>query len=52
MRKLITIFAPMKKLHIILATTFASLSLSAQIWEENLLKTNSNPTTADKFEAF
>ena len=42
----------MKKLHIILATTFASLSLSAQIWEENLLKANSNPTIADKFEAF
>ena len=52
MRKLIIIFAPMKKLHIILATTFASLSLSAQLWEENLLKANSNPTTADKFEAF
>jgi photosystem II stability/assembly factor-like uncharacterized protein len=31
---------------------FFSFSLSAQIWEENLLKTNNNPTTADKFEAF
>ena len=42
----------MNKLTIILVTTFFSLSISGQVWEENLLKTNSNPTSADKFEAF
>jgi photosystem II stability/assembly factor-like uncharacterized protein len=42
----------MNKLIILLTITFFSLSLSAQIWEENLLKINSNPTTIDKFKAF
>ena len=42
----------MNKLSILLILLFISLSLSGQIWEENLLKKNSNPTTADKFEAF
>jgi photosystem II stability/assembly factor-like uncharacterized protein len=42
----------MNKLTILLSLAFFSFSLSAQIWEENLLKTNNNPTTADKFEAF
>ena len=42
----------MNKLSLILLGTFLSFSLSSQIWEENLLKTNPNPTTADKFEAF
>ena len=42
----------MYKLSLILLGLFLSFSLSSQIWEENLLKTNPNPTTADKFEAF
>ena len=42
----------MKKPSIILATTFLSLSLSAQIWEEKLLETNKKATTAEKIEAF
>ena len=42
----------MNRLIIILLISFFSLSLTAQIWEENLLKINSNPTTAERFEAF
>ena len=42
----------MRKLTILLATIFVCFSLSGQIWEDNLLKTNSNPTTVEKFEAF
>ena len=42
----------MKKNSIVLAATFLSLSLSAQIWEEKLLETNKNPTTAEKIQAF
>ena len=42
----------MNKLPIILLLSFFSLSLTAQIWEETLLKIKSNPTTAEKFEAF
>ena len=42
----------MNKLSLILLGSFLSFSLSAQIWEENLLKINPAATTADKFEAF
>jgi len=42
----------MNKLTILISSAFFSLSLSAQVWEDNLRKINSNPTTADKFEAF
>ena len=42
----------MKNLNLLLALLFISFTTSAQIWEENLLKTNANPTSAEKFEAF
>ena len=42
----------MNRLAIIILSSILSLSLTAQIWEENLLKINSNPTPAEKFEAF
>ncbi len=35
-----------------LAASLISLSLSAQVWQDNLLKSNSAPSTADKLEAF
>tara|TARA_X000000368_G_scaffold413941_1_gene402876 strand:+ start:742 stop:3279 length:2538 start_codon:yes stop_codon:yes gene_type:complete len=42
----------MNKLTIILLSCILSLSLAAQIWEDDLLKKNSNPTAAERFEAF
>ena len=42
----------MKKTSIITAIIFTSLSLSAQVWEDNLVKTNDSPTMFDKFDAF
>jgi hypothetical protein len=42
----------MKNFKLILALLFISLTSLAQIWEENLLKTNAKPTHAEKFEAF
>ena len=42
----------MKNLNILLALLFISLASTAQIWEENLLKTNTTPTSVEKFEAF
>ena len=42
----------MNRLTIILLLSFFSLSLTAQIWEENLLKITSKPTATERFEAF
>ena len=42
----------MKKTSIITAIFFVSLSISAQVWEDNLGKTNDSPTIFDKFDAF
>ncbi len=42
----------MKKIIILLLTIFVSLLVSAQIWEENLLKINNTPTLSQKLEAF
>ncbi|MBT3621346.1 MAG: T9SS type A sorting domain-containing protein [Flavobacteriales bacterium] len=42
----------MNKLATILLSSILTLSLTAQIWEDNLLKTNSNPTASEKFETF
>ncbi len=42
----------MKKYTLLAISTFLIYSLQAQIWEDNLLKSNSTPTVAEKFEAF
>ena len=42
----------MKNYTIILLISVLSFSVKAQIWETNLLKLNSKPTTQEKFEAF
>ena len=42
----------MKKSYIIIANIFISLSLTGQIWEEELRKTNHNPSVNERFEAF
>ena len=42
----------MNKPNILIASLFFSLSLSGQIWEDKLLKTNASPTISEKFEAF
>ena len=42
----------MKKSYIIIANIFVSLSLTGQIWEEELRKTNHNPSVNERFEAF
>ena len=42
----------MRKYTLLAISTFLIYSLQAQIWEDSLLKSNSNPTVAEKFEAF
>ena len=42
----------MNKLIVLLAAPLISLSLSAQVWEDDLIKSNSAPSTIDKFKAF
>ena len=42
----------MKKIYTILIATFFMLSLSAQIWEDNLIKKTGRPTISEKFEKF
>ena len=42
----------MNKITTIFFFLFFSFSLSGQIWEDNLIKTNSNPNNKEKFEAF
>ena len=42
----------MKKTTLLISSTLLFISLSAQIWEDNLLKLNDNPTVNEKFEAF
>jgi len=42
----------MNKLALIIFTLFISTSLTAQIWEDELLKTNPNPTVEEKSQAF
>ena len=42
----------MKKTAIILITMFVSLSLSAQVWEDNLFKINNRASISEKFDAF
>ena len=42
----------MTKLSLLIFTLFLSLSLTAQIWEDELLKTNSTPTVEEKSKAF
>ena len=42
----------MKKTTLLISSTLLFISLSAQIWEDNLLQLNDNPTVNEKFEAF
>ena len=42
----------MRKYTLLAISTFLIYSLQAQIWEDSLLKLNSTPTVAEKFEAF
>ncbi|MDG1348186.1 MAG: T9SS type A sorting domain-containing protein [Flavobacteriales bacterium] len=42
----------MNKLALLIFTLFISTSLTAQIWEDELLKTNPNPTVEEKSQAF
>ena len=42
----------MRKYTLLAISTFLIYSLQAQIWEDSLLKSNSTPTVAEKFEAF
>jgi len=42
----------MNKLSLLIFTLLFSLSLTAQIWEDELLKTNSTPTVEEKSKAF
>ena len=42
----------MRKYTLLAISTFLIYSLQAQIWKDNLLKSNSTPTVAEKFEAF
>ena len=42
----------MYRLLFILFGSFLSLSLSSQVWQDDLLKTKPKPTTADKVDAF
>jgi len=42
----------MNKRIVLLAALLVSLSLSAQVWEDNLIKSNGDPSRAEKFEAF
>ena len=42
----------MNKLLFLITLLFSTISVTSQIWEDNLLKTTNQPSASEKFEAF